>query len=57
MCKNVLELLAPGDQVEALKAEAENLPKLNITLLDCQWVQVSVSIFAALSPLNAHLGY
>ncbi|KAL5506861.1 hypothetical protein EMCRGX_G008611 [Ephydatia muelleri] len=40
MCKNVLELLAPGDQVEALKAEAENLPKLNITLLDCQWVQV-----------------
>ena len=40
MCINIMELFVPGDRVEAMKAEAEDLPKLNITLVDCQWVQV-----------------
>ena len=55
MCINIMELFVPGDRVEAMKAEAEDLPKLNITLVDCQWVQVRVNILIAPSPLNARL--
>ena len=40
MCKNIVDLFTPASRVEALIAEAAQLPKLNITLLDCQWVQV-----------------
>lgn len=40
MCKNIIELFAPVDRIEALKVEADQLPKLNITQLDCQWLQV-----------------
>nr|BAF35979.1 ATP sulfurylase/APS kinase [Molgula tectiformis] len=36
----VNELFVPKDQVEEYKTKAENLPTLNITKLDLQWLQV-----------------
>lgn len=34
------ELFVPASQLETALREAEDLPKLNITKLDCQWLQV-----------------
>ena len=36
----VLDLFVPSTELEEKKREAEALPKLNITKLDCQWLQV-----------------
>ncbi|NXM14117.1 PAPS2 synthase, partial [Ploceus nigricollis] len=38
--KDVLELFVPEDKLSSVRAEAENLPALEITKLDLQWVQV-----------------
>jgi len=35
-----LELFVPPSKVEQAKAEAESLPKLTLTKLDTQWLQV-----------------
>ena len=35
-----LELFVPPSEIEVKKREAEALPKLNITKIDCQWLQV-----------------
>ena len=37
---SVDELFVPISQLPIVQKEAENLPKLNITKLDCQWLQV-----------------
>ena len=34
------ELFVPASQLPAIQKEAEGLPKLSITKLDCQWLQV-----------------
>jgi len=36
----VLELFVPSSKLEQVKAEADSLPKLSITKLDTQWLQV-----------------
>lgn len=44
---SVDELFVPASQLASAKEEAENLPKLNITKLDCQWLQVLSEGWAA----------
>ena len=39
----VVELFVPPSELEVKKREAEALPKLNITKIDCQWLQVWAS--------------
>ncbi|XP_033732217.1 bifunctional 3'-phosphoadenosine 5'-phosphosulfate synthase-like isoform X2 [Pecten maximus] len=49
----VHELFVPENQVETVRAEAENLPSLEITKLDKQWTQVLAEGWA--SPLKGFM--
>ena len=49
----VTELFVPADEVEEAKAEAENIPSVEISEVDLQWVQVLGEGWA--SPLNGKL--
>lgn len=40
--EKVSELFVPKDKIGVVQEEAETLPKLNITTLDLQWIQVSL---------------
>ena len=40
----VLELFVPPNKLEETKEEASQLPKLEITKLDTQWLQVSGNV-------------
>lgn len=42
--EKVMELTVPESKLEEALAEAETLPKVEITTLDMQWLQVSTSI-------------
>ncbi|XP_050393584.1 bifunctional 3'-phosphoadenosine 5'-phosphosulfate synthase isoform X2 [Patella vulgata] len=49
----VKELFVPKNRVEAVRAEAESLPCVDISKLDCQWTQVLSEGWA--SPLNGFM--
>ena len=48
-----MELLVPPERLESVKLEAEQLPSLNISEIDRQWVQVLSEGWA--SPLKGFM--